>query len=108
MNFDGELPFKYEDNRIWLEDDDGRVIACVDFPSEGGKLVNITHTFVDDSLRGKGVASRLMRECVESIRKSDRKTLVTCSYAQDWFSRHMEYMFLLVSPEEADGARNSI
>jgi hypothetical protein len=108
MNFDRELPFQHEDNRIWLEDESGRVIASCDFPSEGGRLVNITHTFVDDSLRGHGIASRLMRETVETIRKSDRRALVTCSYAQSWFSSHTEYLFLLVSPEEAEEARHSI
>ena len=34
---------------------DGKVLAEIDFPAcEGG--VDICHTFVDDSLRGQGVA----------------------------------------------------
>ena len=54
------MEFKYDKNRIWLANEDGDAIAFVDFPEfEPGK-VEVTHTVVDPSLRGQGVAGKLM------------------------------------------------
>ena len=95
--------FLNSENRIWLENDAGEEIAFISFPyvGSGKKLVCIDHTVVDPSLQGQGIASKLVREAVESIRKDGKKCLVTCSYAQAWFGKHTEYMFLLVGPDEA-------
>ena len=95
--------FLNSENRIWLENDAGEEIAFISFPyvGSGRKLVCIDHTVVDPSLQGQGIASRLVREAVESIRKDGKKCLVTCSYAQAWFGKQTEYMFLLVGPDEA-------
>ncbi len=98
-----EKEFQNSENRIWLENEAGEEIAFISFPyvGSGKKLVCIDHTVVDPSLQGQGIASKLVREAVESIRKDGKKCLVTCSYAQAWFGKHTEYMFLLVSPDEA-------
>ena len=100
MNYDDPV-IKTEPNRVWIEDESGNVLAKVDFPTVGEGLVNIAHTKVEECLSGKGIASRLMRETVEYIRMNQLRCVVTCSYAQSWFSEHPEYMFLLVDPEEA-------
>ncbi len=100
-----EPVFRYSENRIWLEDENGREIACAEFPSAGEGIVDITHTWVDESLRGQEIASRLVREITEVLRQDGRKALVTCSYAQEWFSGHPEYLFLLVEPDDQEDLR---
>lgn len=74
---------------------DGKVLAEIDFPAcEGG--VDICHTFVDDSLRGQGVAGQLMRRCADELRRTGRKACSTCSYAAAWFTKHPEESDLLL------------
>ena len=85
------MEFQKETGRIYAEKE-GKLIAEITFPEEGGVAV-IDHTFVDDSLRGQGVAGRLVRAAADQIRAEDKKARAVCSYARAWFDRH---------PEEAD------
>lgn len=85
------MEFQKETGRIYAEKD-GKLIAEITFPDENGVAV-IDHTFVDESLRGQGVAGQLVRAAVDQIRQEDRKARPVCSYARVWFDRH---------PEEAD------
>lgn len=48
------MEFQREPGRIYAEEE-GRVIAEVTFPDRDG-AADIDHTFVDDTLRGQGVA----------------------------------------------------
>ena len=63
----------------------------ITFPSIKDDVVNINHTFVDPSLRGQGVASKLMMELVKKLRAQNKKALISCPYAVQWFDRHEEY-----------------
>lgn len=74
---------------------DGVQLAVVDFPEKGNGLVDITRTFVDDSLRGQGIASEMLRLVAEHLIQTNRKTLTTCSYAKYWFQNHDEYLDLI-------------
>lgn len=88
------MKFQYEAERIYAQDEAGRLIAEVTFPVKDG-VANITHTFVDDSLRGQGVASMLLEAAVQSIREQKLKAKLTCSYAIKWFEGHTEHYDLL-------------
>lgn len=70
---------------------EGRLTAEVTFPDVDTDTVNIDHTFVDDSLRGQGVAGQLMKAAAEQLRSQNRKAVLTCSYAVNWFGKHLEY-----------------
>lgn len=85
------MDFKYGSNRIYLENQNGECVAEVTFPKVAENEVNINHTFVDRSLRGQGVADKLVRELADHLRKTDKKAVSTCSYAVDWFENHPEY-----------------
>lgn len=50
--------------------------------------VNIFHTWVPDSLRGKGVADALMRACADWSTQQHLQMVATCSYALRWLDRH--------------------
>lgn len=86
-----EMEFFYEQDRVCQKDAAGHVIAEVTFPPAGSGTVNIDHTFVDDSLRGQGVAGKLMEAAAGLLRKDGRQAVLTCSYAVKWFGQHPEY-----------------
>ena len=72
--------------------DGDRLAAEITFPDRDG-AAEIDHTFVDDSLRGQGVAGELMRAAVDQIRAENKRARAVCTYARSWFEKH---------PEEAD------
>ncbi|MDF2906529.1 MAG: N-acetyltransferase [Herbinix sp.] len=85
------MDFIQEANKIYLNDDNNHMIAVVTFPKVSEGVVNIDHTFVDPSLRGQGVASKLMEAAVAYFRSNNLKVKPTCSYAVKWFSENPEY-----------------
>lgn len=81
------MEFKIEDTRIYYEEA-GKVLAEIEFEKVGENNYNIFHTFVDESLRGQGVASKLVEKAVEEIAKRNGKVEATCSYAKAWLEKH--------------------
>ena len=81
------MDFKENSEKIWLENEEGKVVAYVEFPEING-VANVMHTVVDKSLRGQGIAGKLMTALVEKMEKEGRKLELTCSYAIDWFEKN--------------------
>lgn len=89
---------KVSEERVWVDSENGSMVAEITFPfdeTRGVALIN--HTFVDESLRGQGVAGKLMQALVEELERQNIKALPTCSYAVDWFSKHDAYGHLLAA-----------
>lgn len=84
------MEFLIESGRIYANDAAGNVIAEVTFPTCEG-ISTIDHTFVDDSLRGQGIAGELVRLAADRIMAAGNKIAATCPYAVVWFRRHPEY-----------------
>lgn len=84
------MDFITESNRIYATDPSGRLIAEVTFPTRNGVSI-INHTFVDDSLRGQGIAGELVKLAADKILADGNKIAATCPYAVVWFKRHPEY-----------------
>ncbi len=89
------MEFKHEINRIYVNNEQGAIIAEVTFPDVKEGVVNINHTFVDDSLRGQGIAGKLMVEAAEQLRKENKKAILTCPYAIGWFGKNHGYEDIL-------------
>ena len=85
------MNFIYEEDRIFLQDENKKVIAEVNFPAIDEQTVNIRRTFVDDSLRGQGVAGKLLEAAAVYLAEQNKKVVPTCSYAVKWFEKHPEY-----------------
>ena len=85
------MDFTYYPNRIALLDGGGRAIAEITFPDIDEDTVDINHTFVDESLRGQGMAGKLMEAAVNQIQSQGKKAVPTCSYDVKWFEKHPEY-----------------
>ena len=81
------MDFTFEDNRIYYTKD-GKLLAEITFPEVEKGVFCINHTFVDSSLRGQGVAGKLMELAIDTIQKKDGKITATCSYAESWLEKH--------------------
>ncbi len=84
-----------ERDAVRLLDDQDAVLAEVTFPQVEPGIVEINHTFVDETLRGQGIAGQLMSRAVASIAASGYYARPTCSYAASWFEKHPEHASLL-------------
>lgn len=92
------MNFIYQPNRIYAVDETGRLIAEITFPGRSGRVVEITHTFVDDSLRGQGIAGKMMEALAQKLRSENKKAVPVCSYAVRWFETHSEASDLRAEP----------
>lgn len=73
----------------------GDVLAEVSFPPAGEGVVDINRTFVDESLRGQGVAGMLLEHTVRELSETHRKAHPSCSFAVAWFENHPEWQDLV-------------
>lgn len=91
------MTFNYEPNRIYLNNEDGNLVAEVTFPSIRSDVVEVNHTFVDESLRGQGVADKLLTALANKLEGEGKKAYCTCSYAKSWFPKHPEYAHIYIT-----------
>ena len=85
------MEFKKSDNRVWLEDENGKEIAYVSFKYIDKNTIDIQHTVVDPVLQGQGIAGKLMEELIQELENRNLTAIPTCSYAVKWFEKHPEY-----------------
>ena len=88
------MEFQHERERIFALDEQGKLVAEVTFPVSEG-VADIDHTFVDQALRGQGVAGQLLDAAVRQIRMEGLRAKATCSYAAKWFKEHPDQSDLL-------------
>ncbi len=82
------MEFQQGPDRIFLTDGEGRLTAEITFhPDPGGAMV-LDHTFVDGSLRGQGVAGKLVEAAVARLKAEGHPIAATCSYAVKWLAEH--------------------
>ena len=82
------MQYIIEQNKIYAIDKEYKVVAEIDFEKVDENTYNVYHTFVDESLRGQGIANELVTRAykeITEVRKS--KVTATCSYAQRWLER---------------------
>ena len=62
-------------------------IAEISYVWRGEHQIIANHTWVDDSLRGQGVARQLLDVLVAFAREKNLKIIPTCSYVEVMFRR---------------------
>lgn len=90
------MEYIYDTNKITVYSPTRTVLAEVTFPALDAATVNINHTFVDESLRGQGVASALMFRAASELRRQKKKALISCTYAKKWFDQNPEFKDVLL------------
>lgn len=71
-----------EENRIYLPDENGNILAEIDFEKVDENTYNISHTFVDVSLRGQGIGSELVEKAINYLTWKWYRVRATCPYAK--------------------------
>ncbi len=75
---------------------DGEVVGFADYVVRGD-TIELPHTVVDRSVRGRGVAAVLVERSLASIRESGRTVVPTCWYVAQFIDGHPAYADLLAS-----------
>jgi hypothetical protein len=57
--------------------------------------VILTHTETPRALRGRGIASELVRGALELIRADGRKVVAGCAFVVDYLQKHPEFSDLV-------------
>ena len=83
------MNWNYEEGRIFGVEDN-KVMAEVTYYFTNDNEIVIDHTFVDPSLRGQGVAGKMMEVVAQYLRDNNMKASATCSYANAWLKKHKE------------------
>lgn len=60
-----------------------------------GEVVVIDHTFVPETLRGRGIAAILTRSALGTARQEGWRIAPLCSYVATFIERHPEYADLV-------------
>lgn len=80
--------FEHHPNHIFLKDKKNQLIAEVTFPTISNDIVDINHTYVDESFRGQGLASQIMFAAYNEIKSQNKKAIASCTFAETWFQKH--------------------
>ncbi len=77
-----------------FELDAGDATAFADYRLTPTAVI-ITHTETPRALRGRGIASELVKGALESIRADRRKVIAGCGFVADYLRKHPEYADLV-------------
>lgn len=95
------MNWKWYDGKLSYENESGESLAEADFSPCGNNLINISHVYVSPTLRGKGIAGKVMEEMTYYLRKNSLKATATCSYAASWFRRNEDLCKDILAPSSS-------
>jgi uncharacterized protein len=75
-------------NRFEL--DVGNAIAFANYRRTSSAVI-ITHTETPPALRGRGIASDLVKGALELVRADGRKVIAGCGFVVDYLRKHPEF-----------------
>ncbi|MCM0598258.1 GNAT family N-acetyltransferase [Periweissella fabalis] len=89
------MEFIREPERLYQVAPDGQLLAEIKFPKiPNHNVIVITHTFVDPSLRGQGIANQLLNEVITFAQHNNLKIKPECSFAKKVFAVTPAYQSL--------------
>ncbi len=77
-----------------FELDVGGAIAFANYKLADGVMIFL-HTETPPALRGQGIASRLVKGALDSVRAQGLKMVPRCSFVRDYVARHPDVSDLL-------------
>ena len=72
---------KHNENMFYMENEDGKRLAKITYFHEGEGCIVIDHTLVSETLKGQGIALKLVNSVVDYARRNNLKIKPECSYA---------------------------
>ncbi|MFO1336937.1 MAG: GNAT family N-acetyltransferase [Burkholderiaceae bacterium] len=94
MNHDPATAIVHNPAASRFETHAGGALSVADYELIGG-VMWMTHTGVPTSLRGQGVAARLVEAALAHARAQGLKVRPSCSYVASYMRRHPETLDLL-------------
>lgn len=91
------MNYIYEENRIYAKREDNLLLAEVTFPARDETRVNVDHVYVDQSLRGQGIASKLMFLAYDYIKSKNLLIVAKCPYAISWFKKNEDFQDIVIN-----------
>lgn len=83
------MEFEIGNNEVYLKDKNGKKVAYVCFELCGENEYNISHTYVDECMRGQGIATRMLEFTVSYLKSIGAKNFkATCSYVAHWLEKN--------------------
>ena len=70
---------------------DTEVIAQMDYVWAGKDRIIIDHTFVDETLKGKGIGKQMVTKAIEFARKNGINIIPLCPFARSVFNKVTEF-----------------
>jgi len=86
--------FLFENGRFYLENENQKTVAEITY-TNAGEILIIDHTFVDESLRGKGIAAKLVDTVVKYAIDEQKKIIPLCPYAKKMLNGNEAYKHIL-------------
>ncbi len=65
-----------------------KLLAEIVFPFITENTIIITHTFVDESLKGQGIGKKLVEEVIGYAKRNNLHIKASCSFAIHYFSKN--------------------
>lgn len=84
------MEFIKEANAFRHYNADGTMDAEITYEKEGNTLI-ANHTFVDPSLRGQGIAKKIVDKLADFARQNGQKIHPTCPYVVKLFEKYTDY-----------------
>lgn len=89
------MKYIYEEERMYAKKSNGDLLVEVTFPYVDETTVDLDHVFVDESLRGKGKASKAMKLTYKYLKEKNLKALASCPYVIGWFEKNPKMQDIL-------------
>ncbi|MCE4971483.1 N-acetyltransferase [Staphylococcus chromogenes] len=84
-------------NKFYIGEDETSPQAEITYTFVEEDTIDMTHTFVDPSLRGSGVAKQLFNAVIEKAQNEQLQIIPSCSYVRVQFERDASLQHLLKS-----------
>lgn len=85
------------EHKFFVGEDEEHPLAEITYRVPEDKQLVVEHTYVDDELRGEGVAGKLVEKVVNYARENEFKVRSECSYATSKLEKTPEYQDVLAN-----------
>ncbi|MDD4080366.1 MAG: GNAT family N-acetyltransferase [Eubacteriales bacterium] len=76
------MEFIKDGNRFYMGEDKAKPLAEITYVEAGNHSLVVDHTFTDPSLRGQGIARKLVERVADYARENNLRLVSTCPYAK--------------------------
>ncbi|SDY32581.1 GNAT family N-acetyltransferase [Hymenobacter psychrophilus] len=89
------LPIQHhpENQEFTVSQDGHSAELSYSLPTEG--VIDFTHTFVEEELRGQGIGDELAKASLAYARENNLKVRTTCSFMAGYVAQHPDYQDLV-------------